>query len=701
MRSLPLFPVCALFPLFAVAFASDNFISSTDDNIPEWTHSLMLTDSTQLSWSPRDEDIVFKLETESKGMVCLGFSTSDQVVGADVLVAWVDDVTGKVHVKDCHATQTSLEVDLLQNFELINGYKNETHAVIIFKRIWDTCDKNDVILGPDTIRLLWTVHDKEEHNLLQTSTTLKWHGKKWNLMRSVHLISPPAIRKPKENNVKHWDITLDNFAVPDNMDTYYWCKIFKVPPLGKKHHMIGYEPILSAGSGSLVHHMLLYECVGAHLEMYTRHEGSTCYVRNMPTDWDSCLSPVVAWAIGSKGEFYHDLVGLPLAEDNRSTYFMLEIHYDNPTFSKVHDSSGLRLYYTENLREYDGGILISGVTVSPLHIIPPRQPQYKTAGYCDGSCTKLMLPARGIKVVSVLLHSHLAGRKIILRHIRDGVELPAIAKDENYDFNYQQSRVIEEGIRVLPGDELITECVYETTNRTQPTHGGYSTKQEMCLAFIVYYPRTPLASCLSMSPVEFFFKTFGVTEFYNYNMSTVEKMFLKLTENQVTKPQPKSTTPPTFPKFSDDDVFDDAANQAAIRQLQQMADFTVEEAESGSLLGDLVIRESHEFANKTFIAHLQNIPWHERILTQRIQDALNRGKHMTFCRLNDDTLAMSSQIYNFPNFTELASQRQNNESKCINEVELQPQQTEENSAAIPSSAQFTTIMLTVILIRLL
>ncbi|RZF45944.1 hypothetical protein LSTR_LSTR008321 [Laodelphax striatellus] len=639
--------VCALFQLTAVSTSSDNsFISTTDDDgtlqpASEWNHSLTLTDSTKLSWIPRDEDIVFRLETESRAaMVCLGFSTSDQVVGADVLVAWVDDVTGKVVVKDCHATHTALEVDLLQNFELIDGYKNRTHTTIVFKRVWDTCDKNDVILGPDTIRLLWAVHEKEDRNSLQTST-LKWHGKKWSLMKSVHLISPPAIRKPKETNVKHWDIKLDNFTVPDNMDTYYWCKIFKVPPLGKKHHMIGV------------------------------------------------------------GEFYHDVVGLPLAEDNRSTYFMLEIHYDNPTFSKVHDSSGLRLYYTENLREYDGGILISGVTVSPLHIIPPRQPQYKTAGYCDGSCTKLMLPARGIKVVSVSLHSHLAGRKIVLRHIRDGVELPAIAKDESYDFNYQQSRVIEEGIRVLPGDELITECIYETSNRTQPTHGGYSTKQEMCLALIVYYPRTPLASCLSMSPVEFFFKTFGVTEFYNYNMSTVEKMFLKLTENQVKKPQPKSTTAPSFPKFSDDDVFDDAANQAAILKLQQMADFTVEEVESGSLLGDLIIKESLEFANKTFTAHLQNIPWEEKMLTQRIQDALNHGKHMTFCRLNDDTLAMSSQIYNFPNFTELGSKSQNNESKCINEVDLQSQQRDESSSAFLFSAQFTTTILIIILVRLL
>lgn len=73
-----------------------------------------------------------------------------------------------------------------------------------------------------------------------------------------------------------------------------------------------------------------------------------------------------------------------------------------------------------------------------------------------------------------------------------------------------------------------------------------------------------------------------------------------------------------------------------------MADFTVEEVEGGSLLSDLIIKESQEFINKTFTAHLQDIPWQEQILTQRIEQALYYGKHMTFCRLNDDTLAMVS-----------------------------------------------------------
>lgn len=78
--------------------------------------------------------------------------------------------------------------------------------------------------------------------------------------------------------------------------------------------------------------------------------------------------------------------------------------------------------------------------------------------------------------------------------------------------------------------------VFSELTRTKLTsilllQGGYSTKQEMCLAFVTYYPRTPLASCFSMTPVPFFFETFGIQQFLDYNMEGVEKIFLKLADS--------------------------------------------------------------------------------------------------------------------------------------------------------------------------
>lgn len=101
-----------------------------------------------------------------------------------------------------------------------------------------------------------------------------------------------------------------------------------------------------------------------------------------------------------------------------------------------------------------------------------------------------------------------------------------IVEDDNYDHNYQQVRQLENETTVLIGDYLITDCAFETLGRKRPTLGGYSTKQEMCLSFIFYYPKTDLTGCYSMIPVKEFFETFGVYQFYSMNMTDVENLFL-------------------------------------------------------------------------------------------------------------------------------------------------------------------------------
>jgi len=42
---------------------------------------------------------------------------------------------------------------------------------------------------------------------------------------------------------------------------------------------------------------------------------------------------------------------------------------------------------------------------------------------------------------------------------------------------------------VLPGDSFQTQCVYNTMDRQGNTYMGLSTQDEMCLAYVIYYPR--------------------------------------------------------------------------------------------------------------------------------------------------------------------------------------------------------------------
>jgi len=83
-------------------------------------------------------------------------------------------------------------------------------------------------------------------------------------------------------------------------------------------------------------------------------------------------------------------VGIPIA-DNKTLYYMLEVHYNNPSMKKVIDSSGIRLYLTPKLRPQEAGILITGVAINPLHFVPPHQKEYATVGYCTPHCTNMVI----------------------------------------------------------------------------------------------------------------------------------------------------------------------------------------------------------------------------------------------------------------------------------------------------------------------
>ena len=59
------------------------------------------------------------------------------------------------------------------------------------------------------------------------------------------------------------------------------------------------------------------------------------------------------------------------------------------------------------------------------------------------SCTQSIGDGE-IRVFANLLHSHLLGYGIKTRVVRQGKELPPMAQDNNYDFNYQEMRKLQD-----------------------------------------------------------------------------------------------------------------------------------------------------------------------------------------------------------------------------------------------------------------
>ena len=73
--------------------------------------------------------------------------------------------------------------------------------------------------------------------------------------------------------------------------------------------------------------------------------------------------------------------------------------------SMLSDSSGMRMYYTEQLRIYDQQIAWLGQT--DLYI-PPLTPDTTITGTCPSQCTQQM--AEPVNITNALLHMHYLGK---------------------------------------------------------------------------------------------------------------------------------------------------------------------------------------------------------------------------------------------------------------------------------------------------
>lgn len=275
------------------------------------------------------------------------------------------------------------------------------------------------------------------------------------------------------------------------------------------------------------HHFILYKCIvpetytgdkSKFFERWADHEGDYCYNpkdRLFPFLHYCIINQVYGWAKGGEGLVFPPNMGLAMQEEpNVAEYFALEIHLDNPQLlSTVQFTTGASIYYTADLRETEVGLLRvdhdiwDGIQLT----IPPKVKDYVVAGHCSGECTQKYLPEEGITIFNNGLHSHLAGRKLKLRHFRGNQELSWIDDEPYYDFNYQQYKMLSSRIKLLKGDQLTVECTYDSMDRNgKAIIGGLSTHEEMCISFVYYYPKIPFWYCGSSQDKQAHMKLLGI-----------------------------------------------------------------------------------------------------------------------------------------------------------------------------------------------
>jgi hypothetical protein len=262
-------------------------------------------------------------------------------------------------------------------------------------------------------------------------------------------------------NCTNLELRFENFTVPVGLhfatraadvenSTSYVCRGFD---LGNSNtwDMVEIDPLVDRTD--LVHHMVLYS-----IPWDARADG---YFDCL--DMPASAFAIWAWAPGM-GTFRTPAeAGIRTGKDSDIRYIVLQIHYDNPTLdSNQVDSTGVRVRMTTDLRANTAGFLFVGADTDQINI-PPNESEWEIAGNCSSADTRLM--PYNLTVFAVATHAHLAGRLVWTELWRHGKFVEYLTPEYSYDFSDQ--KMIRVSKTIMPGDDLVTHCVYETTGRVR------------------------------------------------------------------------------------------------------------------------------------------------------------------------------------------------------------------------------------------
>lgn len=59
-------------------------------------------------------------------------------------------------------------------------------------------------------------------------------------------------------------------------------------------------------------------------------------------------------------------------------------------FSDILDNSGIRIFYTNHLRQHEAGVMETGMEITLTQFIPPHEDSFLSEGICSMECLKLV-----------------------------------------------------------------------------------------------------------------------------------------------------------------------------------------------------------------------------------------------------------------------------------------------------------------------
>ncbi|XP_021111486.1 peptidyl-glycine alpha-amidating monooxygenase isoform X4 [Heterocephalus glaber] len=252
-------------------------------------------------------------------------------------------------------------------------------------------------------------------------------------------------------------------VTPKQSDSYF-CMSMRLP-VDEEAFVIDFKPHASMDT---VHHMLLFGCnMPSSIGSYWFCDEGTC------TDKANIL---YAWARNAPPTRLPKGVGFRVGGESGSKYFVLQVHYgDISAFRDNHkDCSGVSLHLTRVPQPLIAGMYLM---MSVDTVIPPGEKVVNS----DISCHYKMYP---MHVFAYRVHTHHLGKVVSGYRVRNG-QWTLIGRQSPQ--LPQAFYPVEHPVEVSFGDILAARCVFTGEGRTEATHIGGTSSDEMCNLYIMYY----------------------------------------------------------------------------------------------------------------------------------------------------------------------------------------------------------------------
>ncbi|CBJ33319.1 conserved unknown protein [Ectocarpus siliculosus] len=538
---------CGLFVLQAVA-AVDDFDGSS------YARNVSLDTNVDIFWTVDLEAETIRVAVHAKaatGWAGVGISEMGGMEGADIV--FYETATGNLTDAYSLVAGTPVVDECTQDWTLLSAEVGDGSLVFEAERALDTGDDQDRVFSDDSFdgaiptRVLTAWGD---------SDTVGYHGENFAKGQVVMFggsenddAADPVIDVKTSEDVQFFDAAPKNFSIP-TVRTWYenTCITASELPDLDEYHAIAFEGLLQADTAEYVHHLILTGFYGASDcgkacsewldEMFASEDGSdssstveggeegasssspsgssypsddsssvsfTEYFENLNITVPSFCSnygeqaDIFVWAPGTSNLELPGDVGFLLGNESGGFNSLnIQTHYNNPDgVSGKNDSSGVRVYYTEELRPIQMGVLKLGDPFIALSDQPLPDGKSSFSFGCPGTCSETNFEEEEVTIFNHVLHMHENGQRMVTHQYRDDGEgnEELIHTTEVWYYSSLQAGAhvvtVNGSATIKKGDSFTTQCMYDTSLSSVGSANvtfGLGSEQEMCVNFIFYYP---------------------------------------------------------------------------------------------------------------------------------------------------------------------------------------------------------------------